>query len=71
MPSLPLIPNIDLLAPKYLEKLLTKHSPKTSICVTGRNFPKELVKFADIATDMNKIKHHFDDKFLANKGIDY
>ena len=62
----------DGLLPKAsLEKLLTKHSPKTSICVTGRNFPKELVKFADIATDMNKIKHHFDDKFLANKGIDY
>lgn len=62
----------DGLLPKAsLEKLLTKHSPKTSICVTGRNFPKEFVKLTDIATDMTKIKHHFDDKFLANKGIDY
>lgn len=62
----------DGLLPKAsLEKLLTKRHPKTSICVTGRNFPKEFVKFADIATDMTKIKHHFDDKFLANKGIDY
>jgi len=25
----------------------------------------------DIATDMHKIKHHFDDKYLANKGIDF
>jgi hypothetical protein len=24
-----------------------------------------------IATNMTKIKHHYDDKFLANKGIDY
>ena len=62
----------DGLLPKAnLKKLLTKRSPKTSICVTGRNFPEELVQFTDIATDMTKIKHHFDDKFLANKGIDY
>ncbi|MBP6961970.1 cob(I)yrinic acid a,c-diamide adenosyltransferase [Candidatus Saccharibacteria bacterium] len=60
-----------LLPMKKLENLLTKRSPKTSICVTGRNFPKELLKYTDIATDMTKIKHHFDDKFLANKGIDY
>jgi len=62
----------DGLLPKSnLKKLLTKRSPKTSICVTGRNFPPELIKYTDIATDMTKIKHHFDDKFLANKGIDY
>lgn len=60
-----------LLPIKNLKDLLTKRSKKTSVCVTGRNFPKELLKFTDIATDMTKIKHHFDDKFLANKGIDY
>lgn len=60
-----------LLPIKKLEELLTKRSPKTSICVTGRNFPDSLIKYTDIATDMTKIKHHFDDKFLANKGIDY
>lgn len=63
--------NDGLLTKKEMEKLLTKRSDKTSICLTGRNFPKELYKYADIATDMKKIKHHFDDKFLANKGIDY
>lgn len=44
---------------------------KVSLCLTGRNFPEDLLSFVDIATDMSKIKHHFDDKFLANKGIDY
>jgi ATP:corrinoid adenosyltransferase len=29
------------------------------------------VPLTDIATNMTKIRHHFDDKFLANKGIDY
>ena len=61
----------DLLSLEKLEKLLKDRSPKTSICVTGRNFPPELLPLTDIATNMTKIKHHFDDKFLANKGIDY
>lgn len=60
-----------LLPVEDLKKLLTDRSPKTSVCITGRNFPKELLKYTDIATDMTKIKHHYDDKFLANKGIDY
>lgn len=60
-----------LLTKKQLKALLNKRSAKTSLCITGRNFPKELLPMADIATEMKKIKHHFDDKFLANKGIDF
>ncbi len=60
-----------LLASSQLEDLFKKRAPGTSLCVTGRDFPKKLLKYADIATDMTKIKHHFDDKFLANKGIDF
>lgn len=60
-----------LLSEAQLEKLIKSKSPKTSLCLTGRNFPETLLKYADIATDMTKIKHHFDDKYLANKGIDY
>lgn len=60
-----------LLKKADLKKLLTSHAPNTSLCVTGRNFPEELVAFTDIATNMTKIRHHFDEKFLANKGIDY
>ena len=60
-----------LLTVDQLESLLKARSPKTSVCLTGRDFPKELLHYADIATNMTKIKHHFDDKFLANKGIDF
>lgn len=60
-----------LLKKSDLQTLLCDHHPATSICVTGRNFPASLLKYTDIATDMTKLKHHFDDKFLANKGIDY
>ena len=60
-----------LLTVKQLEKLLRQRRPEVSLCLTGRGFPEELLPLVDIATEMKKIKHHFDDKFLANPGIDY
>ncbi len=60
-----------LLTEDQLKTLLTDRSPGTSLCFTGRDFPESLLQYVDIATDMHKIKHHFDDKFLANKGIDF
>lgn len=60
-----------LLSEKQLTTLLEKRHKDTSLCLTGRNFPKALLNQVDIATSMSKIKHHFDDKFLANKGIDF
>lgn len=63
--------NDGLLTKAQLKKLISAKAPNTSLCLTGRNFPKELIPLTDITTEMSKIKHHFDDKFLANPGIDY
>ena len=63
--------HVGLLSRLELEDLIDKKNGKTSLCLTGRNFPEELLEKVDIATRMTKIKHHFDEKFLANKGIDY
>lgn len=60
-----------LLKKNDIKKLIESRSPNTSLCLTGRDFPEDLVPLTDIATNMTKLKHHFDDKFLANKGIDY
>lgn len=60
-----------LLSVAQMKTLIMDKSAKTSICLTGRNFPKKLLPKVDIATDMKKLKHHYDDKFLANEGIDY
>ncbi len=60
-----------LLSEAQLKKLIVSRAEKTSLCLTGRDFPKSLIKYADIATEMSKLKHHFDDKYLANKGIDF
>lgn len=63
--------NNGLLPKSKMKKLITDRSKNTSLCLTGRNFPEDLIPLVDIATNMTKIKHHFDEKYLANKGIDY
>ncbi len=60
-----------LLSTKQLASLLEKRHPSTSLCLSGRNFPRQLLSKVDMATEMKKTKHHFDDHFLANPGIDY
>lgn len=60
-----------LLTQKQLKQLITGRAEKTSLCLTGRDFPMGLLDQVDIATEMTKLKHHFDEKFLANKGIDF
>lgn len=61
----------NLLDTSDLTGLLDSRATKTSLCLTGRDFPDALLNRVDIATNMTKLKHHFDDKYLANKGIDY
>jgi cob(I)alamin adenosyltransferase len=60
-----------LIPKSSLKKLLDKRAANTSLCLTGRDFPEELLPRIDIATNMTKLRHHFDDKYLANKGIDF
>jgi cob(I)alamin adenosyltransferase len=63
--------NDGLLDKQKLLDLIANRAPNTSLCLTGRSFPNEFLSKVDIATNMTKLKHHFDDKYLANKGIDY
>jgi len=43
---------------------------KTHLVLTGRNAPKEIIKLADLVTEMEKIKHPYDQAKLAVKGLD-
>ena len=46
-------------------------APKTSVVMTGRNAPDELISVADTVTEMRKLKHAYDDGIGALKGIEY
>lgn len=60
-----------LLSIHDLSTLIDTRHPSTTLCLTGRNFPMLLEGSIDIMTKMTKIRHHFDDGYIANEGIDY
>ena len=43
----------------------------TNVFLTGRNMADEVIEVADTVTEMVKVKHAFDRKIRAKKGIDY
>jgi cob(I)alamin adenosyltransferase len=60
-----------LLTIHALSTLINTKHPATTLCLTGRNFPMLLEGSVDIMTKMTKVRHHFDDGYIANEGIDY
>jgi cob(I)alamin adenosyltransferase len=46
-------------------------APRTSVVVTGRDAPAELVELADTVTEMRKVKHAYDEGISALKGIEF
>jgi len=60
-----------LVTQKALGELITGRATATSLCLTGRDFPEELLGIVDLATEMRKIKHPYDVGFIATKGIDF
>jgi cob(I)alamin adenosyltransferase len=46
-------------------------SPGTSVVITGRDAPDELIEVADTVTEMRKVKHAYDAGISALKGIEY
>ena len=52
-------------------KALVKNRAGVELVFTGRNAPKELIKIADLVTEMKNIKHPFDKGVKARKGIEF
>jgi len=51
---------------------LRDHKPSiVHLIVTGRDAPPALIEFADLVTEMQKIKHPFDSGIQAQPGIEY
>jgi cob(I)alamin adenosyltransferase len=52
-------------------KLVEEKPEKVELVLTGRYAPPELVKIADVVTEMLEIKHPYQKGVVARKGIDY
>jgi cob(I)alamin adenosyltransferase len=46
-------------------------APKTNVVMTGRNAGQGLIDVADTVTEMQKVKHAYDQGIKALKGIEY
>jgi len=51
--------------------LLSDIPESTTVILTGRNAPKELIERADLVTEMREIKHPWKRGVQARKGIEY
>ena len=63
--------DFNLVALKDVLKLVEEKPEKVELVLTGRYAPQELMKNADLVTEMLEIKHPFQKGVLARKGIDY
>ena len=50
---------------------LQRRPQHVNVILTGRDMAQAVVEVADTVTEMHKVKHAFDEKVRAKKGIDY
>ncbi len=55
---------------EFLDVLKNK-KPETEVVVTGRYAPAELIKMADLVTEMKEVKHYYTKGIEARKGIEF
>ncbi len=60
-----------LLDVKDLLELIDEKPEKVELVLTGRYAHADVIEKADVALEMRKIKHHFDEGVPARKGIEY
>ena len=58
--------NLDLVL-----DLLNNVPDNVNVLLTGRNCPDKLIEFADLVTEMKKIKHPFDNDAPPQQGLDF
>src|SRR6188472_1985710 len=63
--------NLKLLSTNQVLELLNVRPKQTSIVLTGNHAPDEIIKAADLVTEMNEIKHPYQQGIKAKRGIDY
>jgi len=63
--------NFKMLEIQQALEVVKAKNPATELIITGRNAHIEMIKLADLVTEMKQIKHYFDDGVMARRGIEY
>jgi cob(I)alamin adenosyltransferase len=62
---------LKLLDSKKVTKAIRAKPKHLHLVLTGRDAPAEIIKMADLVTEMKEIKHPFRKGILAQKGIEF
>jgi len=54
-----------------IKNLIEKRDPAVEVVLTGRGASSDLIKLADLVTEMKNIKHPFDKGIEARRGIEF
>jgi len=54
-----------------VKKIIDRRDNRVEIVLTGRGATEELIKMADLVTEMKNIKHPFDKGITARRGIEF
>ena len=60
-----------LLPVQKVLSLIQSKAPNCELVLTGRDAPPELVEAADYVSEVRKVKHPYDKKIYARKGIEF
>lgn len=62
---------LNLISVQNVLEIVRNKPPKTTLVLTGNYAPMEIIRVADLVTEMNEVKHPFRLGTKAVKGIDY
>ncbi len=61
----------DILPTEEVLQLIENRPPAMHLIITGRSAKKEVIAAADLVTEMNSLKHYYDEGIPAVLGIEY
>ncbi len=63
--------HFNLLPLRDVVDFLKDIPPETTVVLTGRRAPRELIELADLVSEMKLIKHPFEKGVFAREGVEY
>ena len=63
--------SLHLLKLKDVISLVKKAPVEIELILTGRNAPAQILRLADLVSEIKEIKHYFEKGLKARKGIEY
>ena len=63
--------DLKLLECREVLRLIKSFPKKTELVLTGRNAPQEIIKIADLVSEIREVKHYYCQGQTARRGIEY